>query len=219
MAKLIEPRSIPLTSPVTVAHFCRPRMCSMSVNGYASTKVRYREITAERRTMTTLQMVRREAFCACCRGFLDGKLNRRHFVRAVAIGAATFGLVPHIALAAEGNYEAMILSCIDPRMQEPVHKYTVEQNLTGKFSQFVMRSASSRPRSRSGTRHFGTISARRFSCITSRRSSQSTIAIAALQGLPMARPKSQTRKWRPKRIRRRSRNSASKPESAIHSSA
>ena len=65
----------------------------------------------------------------CCRGLLDGKFNRRHFVRAVAIGAATFGLVPHIALAAEGNYEAMILSCIDPRMQEPVHKYTVEQNL------------------------------------------------------------------------------------------
>jgi carbonic anhydrase len=91
--------------------------------------------------MTTLQMVRREASCACCRGFLDGKLNRRHFVRAVAIGAATFGLVPHIALAAEGNYEAMILSCIDPRMQEPVHKYTVEQNLTGKFSQFVIAGA------------------------------------------------------------------------------
>src|SRR5258708_12018297 len=141
MAKLIEPRSIPLTPPVTVAHFCRLRMCSMSVNGYASTKVRYREITAERGTMTTLQMVRREASCACCRGFLDGKFNRRHFVRAVAIGAATFGLVPHIALAAEGNYEAMILSCIDPRMQEPIHKYTVEQNLTGKFSQFVIAGA------------------------------------------------------------------------------
>src|SRR6266550_3009397 len=35
----------------------------------------------------------------------------------------------------------MILSCIDPRMQEPVHKYTVEQNLTGKFSQFVIAGA------------------------------------------------------------------------------
>src|SRR6516165_12636201 len=116
----------------------------MSVNGYASTKVRYREITAERRTMTTLRMVRHEASCACCRGFLDGKFDRRHFVRAVAVGAATFGLVPYIALAAEGNYEAMVLSCIDPRMQEPVHKYTVEQNLTGKFSQFVIAGASDR---------------------------------------------------------------------------
>jgi|SRR5215813_93549 len=90
--------------------------------------------------MTTLQVVRREASCACCSGLLDGKFNRRHFVRAVAIGAATLGL-PYITLAAEGNYEAMVLSCIDPRMQEPVHKYTVEQNLTGKFSQFVIAGA------------------------------------------------------------------------------
>src|SRR6516225_3132516 len=93
--------------------------------------------------MTTLQVVRREASCACCSGLLDGKFNRRHFVRAVAIGAATLGL-PYITLAAEGNYEAMVLSCIDPRMQEPVHKYTVEQNLTGKFSQFVIAGASDR---------------------------------------------------------------------------
>jgi hypothetical protein len=35
----------------------------------------------------------------------------------------------------------MILACIDPRMQEPVHKYTVEQKLTGKFSQFVIAGA------------------------------------------------------------------------------
>ena len=90
--------------------------------------------------MTTLQVVRREASCACCSGLLDGKFNRRHFVRAVAIGAATLGL-PYITLAAEGNYEAMVLSCIDPRMQEPVHKSTVEQNLTGKFSQFVIAGA------------------------------------------------------------------------------
>jgi carbonic anhydrase len=48
---------------------------------------------------------------------------------------------PHLAVSAEGNYEAMVLACIDPRMQEPVHKYTVEQNLTGKFSQFVIAGA------------------------------------------------------------------------------
>src|SRR5438132_9793087 len=141
MAKLIEPRSIPLTPPVTVAHFCRPHMCSMRVNGYASTKVRYREITAERRTMTTLQMVRREASCACCRGFLDGKFNRRHFVRAVAIGAATSGLVPYIPLSPEGNYEASILSCIGPGMEEPVHKDTGEPNFTGTFRPFVLAGA------------------------------------------------------------------------------
>jgi len=91
--------------------------------------------------MTKLQMVRREASCRCCSGLLGGKFNRRHFVRAVAIGGATLALAPYLALAAEGNYEAMVLSCIDPRMQEPVHKYTVDQNLTGKFSRFVIAGA------------------------------------------------------------------------------
>jgi carbonic anhydrase len=91
--------------------------------------------------MTKLQMVRREASCPCCSGLLDSKFDRRHFVRALAIGGATLALGPYLALAAEGNYEAMVLSCIDPRMQEPVHKYTVDQNLTGKFSQFVIAGA------------------------------------------------------------------------------
>ena len=104
-------------------------------------KLDVHETNAKRGTMTTLQTVRREASCACCSDLLNGKFDRRHFVQAVAVGAATFGLVPYIALAAEGNYEAMVLSCIDPRMQEPVHKYTVEQNLTGKFSQFVIAGA------------------------------------------------------------------------------
>src|SRR5262249_4758072 len=125
----------------SVTRFRRLRMCSMSVKGHASAKLDLRETTAKRGTMRDLQMVRGEASCPCCSGLLDGKFDRRHFVRAVAIGAATVALAPYLALAAEGNYEAMVLSCIDPRMQEPVHKYTVEQNLTGKFSQFVIAGA------------------------------------------------------------------------------
>jgi hypothetical protein len=39
-ASLIALRSIPLTSPATVAYFCRPHVCSMSVNGHAFTKAR-----------------------------------------------------------------------------------------------------------------------------------------------------------------------------------
>ena len=92
--------------------------------------------------MTSLQMVLREASCPCCSDLLNGKFDRRLFVRAVAIGGATLAIAPYLALAAEGNYEAMVLSCIDPRIQEPVHKYTVDQNLTGKFSQFVIAGAS-----------------------------------------------------------------------------
>src|SRR5437773_8688742 len=81
-----------------------------------------------------------EASCACCSG-IKTMLDRRRFVGALIGGGATLTFAPQLALAAEGNYEAMILSCIDPRMQEPVHKYTVEQNLTGKFSQFVIAGA------------------------------------------------------------------------------
>ena len=81
-----------------------------------------------------------EVSCACCSG-LTAAFDRRYFVRAIGVGAATLPFVPYFALAAEGNYEAMVLACIDPRMQEPVHRYTVEQNLTGKFSQFVIAGA------------------------------------------------------------------------------
>jgi carbonic anhydrase len=79
--------------------------------------------------------------CACCGDLLRGAFSRRHFVMgAAAFGAAT-ALAPYMALAAEGNYEAMVLGCIDPRLQEPVHRYTRRRGLTGKFSQFVIAGA------------------------------------------------------------------------------
>src|SRR5881275_1012164 len=81
-----------------------------------------------------------EASCACCSG-IKTMLDRRRFVGALIGGGATLTFAPQLALSAEGNYEAMVLACIDPRMQEPVHRYTVEQNLTGKFSQFVIAGA------------------------------------------------------------------------------
>jgi carbonic anhydrase len=50
-------------------------------------------------------------------------------------------LPPYVALAAEGDYEAMVLACIDPRMQEPVWKYLAGRDLTGKYSQFLIAGA------------------------------------------------------------------------------
>ena len=50
-------------------------------------------------------------------------------------------LSPYAALGAEGKYEAMVLGCIDPRMQQPVHRYTARRGLTGKYSQFVIAGA------------------------------------------------------------------------------
>jgi carbonic anhydrase len=41
-----------------------------------------------------------------------------------------------------GNYDAMLLTCIDPRFQEPVSRYTAKRQLTGKYSQFTIAGAS-----------------------------------------------------------------------------
>ena len=51
-------------------------------------------------------------------------------------------LAPWQAFAASGKYEAMVLSCIDPRFQEPVSKYTAGRHLTGQYSQFTIAGAS-----------------------------------------------------------------------------
>ena len=39
------------------------------------------------------------------------------------------------------KYEAMVLSCIDPRFQSKVHKYLKNKKLTGKFSSFTIAGA------------------------------------------------------------------------------
>lgn len=46
------------------------------------------------------------------------------------------------ARAASGDYEAMMLSCIDPRFQELVRNNGAAQGLTGKYSSFVVAGAS-----------------------------------------------------------------------------
>lgn len=77
--------------------------------------------------------------CQCC-GFQHARFTRRGLIA----GAGILGLaaaLPRFAFAASGNYEAMVLGCIDPRLQEPVHRYTSKRGLTGKFSQFVIAGA------------------------------------------------------------------------------
>lgn len=79
--------------------------------------------------------------CTCCGDLLRGAFSRRAFVRgAAAFGVSTI-LQPQWAFAAEGNYEAMVLGCIDPRLQEPMHRYTRRRHLTGKFSSFIIAGA------------------------------------------------------------------------------
>jgi carbonic anhydrase len=78
--------------------------------------------------------------CACCTG-LSAPLGRRGLLRGAGAAVALLTLAPRLTLAAEGNYEAMILACIDPRFQEPVFTYAQKNGLVGKYSQFVIAGA------------------------------------------------------------------------------
>jgi carbonic anhydrase len=78
--------------------------------------------------------------CNCCADILQRHFDRRRFLQMVG-GAGLAVAMPFAALGAEGNYEAMLLYCIDPRIAEPTRAYANEQGLTGKFSQFVIAGA------------------------------------------------------------------------------
>jgi carbonic anhydrase len=89
-------------------------------------------------------MTRIDAFasCTCCDHLLARRFDRRYLLRAAGGLGLAATLAPYMAIAAEGNYEALVLGCIDPRLQEPVAKYTASRGLTGKYSQFVIAGAS-----------------------------------------------------------------------------
>jgi carbonic anhydrase len=78
----------------------------------------------------------RDASCACCR---PGPLGRRGLLGLGFVAAAAGLLRP--ARAAEGQYDSMLLSCIDPRMVEPVHDWMTQRGLRGQYSQFVIAGA------------------------------------------------------------------------------
>lgn len=89
-------------------------------------------------------MNERHAFgrCSCCADLLAARFSRRHVLAGAGGLAAVAALQPSTALAAKGSYEAMVLSCIDPRMQVPVSAYMAGRDLTGKYSHFVIAGAS-----------------------------------------------------------------------------
>ena len=79
--------------------------------------------------------------CMCCADLLRGGFSRRRFMQGAAAAGAMMAMPAPVALAASGNYDAMVLGCIDPRLQEPMHRYTARRGLTGKFSQFIIAGA------------------------------------------------------------------------------
>ncbi len=79
----------------------------------------------------------------CSTGFSTA--SRRTFLRAVG-GSVLFTsagmLASGSAVAASGNYEAMVLSCIDPRFQDLVSKQQARDGISGKYSAFTIAGAS-----------------------------------------------------------------------------
>jgi carbonic anhydrase len=79
--------------------------------------------------------------CTCCGDLLRARFDRRRFLHLTA-GAGLMMALPSLAFAAEGNYDAMLLTCIDPRFPEPTMSYMKSRAMVGKYSQFAIAGAS-----------------------------------------------------------------------------
>jgi len=79
--------------------------------------------------------------CACCGDMLRTRFDRRRFLQMSA-SVGMLAAMPSLALAAEGNYEAMLLTCIDPRFPQPTINYMKSRKMIGKYSQFTFAGAS-----------------------------------------------------------------------------
>lgn len=81
------------------------------------------------------QHSKREVSCLCCRG--DGVLGRR---RMLAFGGGMLGasLLNQTAAAASGEYEAMLVNCIDPRFTDASARHMATNAMRGRYSHFVI---------------------------------------------------------------------------------
>jgi carbonic anhydrase len=80
--------------------------------------------------------------CGCCGGMRhpSGMARRRAFLAAgAALGFAS--LLPMGAQAASGNYDAMLLACIDPRFPKLTLAHMDSRTMVGKYSQFNIAGA------------------------------------------------------------------------------
>jgi carbonic anhydrase len=71
---------------------------------------------------------------------LRTRFDRRRFLHVTA-GAGMLAAFPSLAFGADGNYDAMLLTCIDPRFPEPTINYMKSRGMIGKYSQFTFAGA------------------------------------------------------------------------------
>jgi len=79
--------------------------------------------------------------CTCCGDMLRGQFDRRRFLHLTA-GVGLLAAFPSLAFGAGGHYEAMLLTCIDPRFPQPTINYMKKRHMVGKYSQFTFAGAS-----------------------------------------------------------------------------
>jgi carbonic anhydrase len=72
---------------------------------------------------------------------LRSRFDRRRFLQLSA-GAGMLAAMPSLAFGATGNYEAMLVTCIDPRFPQPTINYMKSRKMVGKYSQFTFAGAS-----------------------------------------------------------------------------
>src|SRR3954463_9710877 len=82
----------------------------------------------------------RHGNCACCSDLLAKRFDRRRFLQ-MSGGAVLAAALPATGFAATGNYEAMLLTCIDPRFPQPTINYMKSRKMIGKYSQFTFAGA------------------------------------------------------------------------------
>jgi carbonic anhydrase len=78
--------------------------------------------------------------CSCCGDLLRGSVSRRYMLKVAGVAGVATVLRP-LVVCAQAEAEALVLSCIDPRIQEPVHKYLDKLGLAGRYSHFVIAGA------------------------------------------------------------------------------
>ena len=78
--------------------------------------------------------------CACCGDLMRTRFDRRRFLQ-VSAAAGLSAALPSLALAAKGQYEAMLLTCIDPRFPAPTLDYMKSRSMVGEYSQFTFAGA------------------------------------------------------------------------------
>ena len=77
--------------------------------------------------------------CSCGDAVSSTQIGRR----GLLLGMSAVLVAPRLALAQDDKkqYEALIVGCIDPRLQTPVRNFAVKHGLADKYSQFVFAGA------------------------------------------------------------------------------